>query len=164
MMGRTAPPPAVIKDQDEVSGDGTSSFFSAGRGVQDFAGPPGAVVSAVAEAMDDLKFTVTKRRREGTVSQVEGRTADDRAVTITLRPRVAATRVSCRIGWFGDPPLSRTFLERVGVRLGTLPPAAIPEQPPSAPSSNPLFSRDAVPDSEILRDFAEAPYRERVDP
>jgi hypothetical protein len=121
-------------------------------------------MAAIAEAMDDLKFTVTKRRREGTVSQIEGRTADDRAVTITIRPQVAALRVSCRIGWFGDEPLARTFLERVGVRLGTLPPAPIPEQPPSAPASNPIFSRSAVPDSEILRDFAEAPYRQRVDP
>jgi hypothetical protein len=73
-------------------------------------------------------------------------------------------RVSCRIGWFGDEPLSRTLLDRVGVRLGLLPPAAIPDQPPSAPAANPLFSRAAVPDSEILRDFVEAPYRHRVDP
>ena len=73
-------------------------------------------------------------------------------------------RVSCRIGWFGDEPLSRTLLERIGVRLGTLPPAAIPDRPPSAPASNPIFSRDAVPDSVIFRDFAEAPYRDRVNP
>jgi hypothetical protein len=142
---------------------GTPYSFSAGRAVQDFAAPPAAVKTAVAEAMDDLKLTVVRRSRDGAVSQVDGRTPDQRTVTVTTRPQQAFMRVSCRIGWFGDEPLSRTLLERIGVRLGTLPPEAIPEHPPSAPASNPIFSRDAVPDEVILRDFAEAPYRERVD-
>jgi hypothetical protein len=82
MTGRFGKPPAFTKDKEKEDPvqDRATYFYSAGRGVQDFAAPPHAVVAAVAEAMDDLKFTVTKRGREGTVSQIDGRTADDRAV------------------------------------------------------------------------------------
>jgi hypothetical protein len=74
------------------------------------------------------------------------------------------TQVAIRVGWFGDEPLSQAILERMGVRLGSRPPEAIPAAAPSAPSRNPFFARDAVPDSVMLRDFAEAPYRDRVVP
>ena len=47
---------------------------------------------------------------------------------------------------------------------GTQPPAAIPAQPPSRPASNPFFSRAAVPDEVILRDVADAPYRDSLLP
>jgi len=48
--------------------------------------------------------------------------------------------------------------------VGTLPAAAIPDRVPSSPGSNPFFSRNAVPDAEMLKDVAEAPYRDRVIP
>src|SRR5262249_61735162 len=76
--------------------------YSVGRGIQDFSGSPGAVHAAVLDAMDDLKMTVVKRGRDGSAVQVDGRTPDHRTVTVTLRPQQAFTRVSCRIGWFGD--------------------------------------------------------------
>jgi len=147
----------------EVSPPSDQYSYFTGRGVQDFALPPVAVKAAVYEAMEDLKMTVTHRGRDGVVSQIDGRTSDDRSVTITIRPQQGVTHVGCRIGWFGDDPLSKTLLERVGIRLGTLPPAAIPEKPPSSPASNPFFSRDAVPDSVMLKEFADAPYRDRPD-
>ncbi len=149
-----------------IGDDGSPSdqySYSAGLGAQDFALPPLAVKAAVYEAMDDLKMTVTHRGRDGVVSQVDGRTDDDRSVTITVRPRQGITHVGCRIGWFGDDPLSRTFLERVGIRLGTRPPEAIPDKPPSRPASNPFFSRDAVPDALMLKEYPDAPYRDRPD-
>jgi uncharacterized protein DUF3568 len=147
----------------EVSSSSDQYTYSTGRGTRDFPVAPVAVKAAVYEAMEDLKMTVTHRGRDGAVSQIDGRTTDDRSVTVTIRPQQGVTHVGCRIGWFGDDPLSRTLLERVGIRLGTLPPEAIPEKPPSVPASNPFFSRDAVPDSVMLREFADAPYRNRPD-
>ena len=137
--------------------------YSTGRGSQDFALPPVAVKAAVYEAMEDLNMAVVHRGRDGAVSQVDGRTSDDRSVTITIRPQKGVTHVGCRIGWFGDDPLSKTLLQRVGIRLGTQPPEAIPDKPPSTPASNPFFSRDAVPDAVMQRPFADAPYRDRPD-
>jgi hypothetical protein len=148
----------------EPAPSAASFSYGAGRGIQDFAVKPAAARTAVFEAMDDLKMTVIHRGPDGPVTQSDGRTSDGRTVTITIRPQRSETRVSCRIGWFGDQALSRTVLERVGIRLGTLPPAPIPDEPPSTPAPNPIFSREAIPDAVILRDFAEAPYRERVDP
>jgi hypothetical protein len=142
---------------------GIGYFYSTGRGIQEFAAAPTAVKAAVNEAMDDLGMTVTHRRHDGPVSQIDGRTADDRAVVVTVRPRQGRMQVACRIGWFGDDPLSRSFMQRVAVRLGTAPPAPIPEKPPSAPTANPIFSRDAIPNSIMLRDRANNPYPDRPD-
>jgi len=114
--------------------------------------------------MDDLKMTSITSGRSGAVYKFDAKTSDNRPVLVTVRPHDGQTRVSCRIGWFGDEPLSKAVLERTGVRLGTLPPAAIPENPPSVPAPNPLISRLAPPDDDTLRNIAEAPYRDRVVP
>jgi Protein of unknown function (DUF3568) len=154
---------ATVAPRVESEGS-LSASYSAGRAMQDFALPAGPVGGAIVEAMDDLKMTVTERGRDGAVYRIDAKTADNRTVMVTLRPHQGQTRVGCRIGWFGDEPLSKALLERTGIRLGILPPAAIPENPPSAPSANPFFSRQAVPDEVFLRDFAEAPYRDRPVP
>jgi hypothetical protein len=114
--------------------------------------------------MGDLDITAIRPRRDGAVARVEGMTADHRRVVAMLRTNQGVTQVAIRIGWFGDEPLSQALVERIGVRLGTRGPESIPASAPSAPSSNPFFSRGAVPDSVMLRDFAEAPYRDRVIP
>ncbi len=141
--------------------DNSELSYSTGRALQDFAFPAGRVGDAIVEAMGDLKMASITRKRDGTVFRIAARTADKRAVQVTLRPHQATTRVSCRIGWFGDELLAKALLERTGVRLGTLPPAPIADTPPSSPGSNPFFSRLAVPDELFFRDVAEAPYRDR---
>jgi hypothetical protein len=138
--------------------------YSTGRAIQEFALPAGPIGDAIVEAMEDLKMTTTGRARDGAVFRIDAKTEDNRVVLVTLRPHQGMTRVSCRIGWFGDEPLSKALLERTGIRLGTLPPEAIPVQPPSKPASNPFFSRAAVPDEVYLRDVADAPYRDRPIP
>ena len=160
-MGTIVGPHAKPPEASTLGGTGYS--YSVGQGLQEFAAPPAEVKPAVHEAMKDLSMTIMHRRRDGAVAQIDGRTPDNRTITVTVRPKQGRTQVSCRIGWFGDDPLSRTLLERVGIRLGTAPPSAIPEDPPSAPASNPIFSREAIPDSIMLRDFADAPYRDRPD-
>ena len=142
----------------------TESSYGAGRAIQDYGLPSTNVGSAVTEAMADLKMDSIRPGRDGAVYKIQAKTEDKRSVMVTLRPHQTQTRVSCRIGVFGDELLSKALLERTSVRLGTLPPAPIPDYVPSSPGSNPFFSRDAVPDEEMLKDAAEAPFRDRVVP
>ena len=132
--------------------------------MQDFQFPSSTVTAAVLEAMQDLNIAVTRRDHDGTASQIDGRTVNNRGVTITLRPQKPITPVSCRVGWFGDELFSKALLRRIGIRLGTLPPEAIPENPPSSPAGNPYFSREAVSDYEMMRDYIEAPYPQSPGP
>jgi hypothetical protein len=138
--------------------------YAAGRATQSFAAPPSSVLAALNESMGDLSLLSIRPTREGAVSRIEASTPDRRKVAANVRTNQGITQVAVRIGWFGDEPLSRALLERVGVRLGTRDPEAIPASAPSAPSANPFFARDAVSNAEMLRDFAEAPYRDRVIP
>ncbi len=142
----------------------TETTYSGGRAMQDFSLPSTKVGTALTEAMADLKMTSIEPGRDGVVYKIQAKTEDNRTVMVTLRPHQSQTRVSCRIGLFGDEPLAKALLERTGIRLGTLPPAAIPDHVPSSPGSNPFFSKAAVPDEEMLKDAVEAPYRDRVVP
>ena len=85
---------------------------------------------------------------------------DGRRAMITLRPQQGATKLTARMGLWGDEPLSRALMDRVGVRLGSLPPEAVPDEPPSKPASNPFFSRSAVSDEVMLRTQAEQRYHD----
>ena len=136
-----------------------SSFsYSAGRAVQAFALAPQSVEPAALSAMDDLRIhSIRRTSEEGTVV-LEGTTADNRRASITIHPQNAGTRVSTRFGLFGDEPLSRALMDRINVRLGALPPSAIPVDPPSEPGKNPYFSRTAISDEEMLKDKADAPF------
>lgn len=137
--------------------------YTTGRLLQDFAYPASAVVAAVPEAMDELGIAVVRKHRDGTAVQIEGRAPDGRSVVVTMRMQPPITRLSCRVGWFGDEPMSRTVLRRVAVRLGAVPPEPVPDKLPSRPSPNPYISRTAIPDAVMAKDQIEAPYRNRPD-
>jgi hypothetical protein len=140
-------------------GDSPGYSYAAGRAVQSFDRPPTAVQPAVIAALDDLRIENLRQTNDGGVIVFEGTTADARKASVTLRPSPAGSRLSARFGLFGDEPMSRALMDRVGVRLGSLPPSGIPTDIPSEPARNPYFSRTAVPDSVMLKDQADAPFR-----
>jgi len=129
--------------------------YGAGKATQEFAYPASAVQAAITGAMTDLQVKNLRERRDGQAWIFQGLTKDNRPANVTFRPGNGAARVTARIGWFGDEPFSKALMERIGIRLGSLPPKAIPEEPPSSPAPNPFFSRRAVPDSTMLREQAE---------
>jgi Protein of unknown function (DUF3568) len=133
--------------------------YAAGRAYQSYALPPAKVQPALLSAVDDLRMHSVAVTQEGSNTVVQATTANNHRATIMLRPEPTGSHISVRIGMFGDEPLSRALMDRVSVRLGTLPPTAIPAEAPSEPASNPFFSRTAVPDEVMLKDQADAPYR-----
>jgi hypothetical protein len=134
--------------------------YASGTATQGFAWPRDEVEAALGEAMTDLNI-----RRVGLIeadaeqTRVRGRAADGRRVDLSLVERGAATQANVRVGLFGDEALAKAVLDRVGVRLGSLPPEAIPAEVPasfeSEEAENPYFSRQAVPDSVMLRGFSD---------
>jgi hypothetical protein len=143
-----------------VLGEGGSGYsYAAGRASQVFVYPQATLETAVVAAMDDLRIASVRKSLDGSVLRIDGLTPDRRTATVLVRPKQGASRVIVHIGWFGDEPLSKAVMDRIGIRLGTLPPSAIPAEPPSAPASNPYFSRDAVPDEVMVRD-REAGYHD----
>ena len=156
----TAPRAGLVPD---ATGPGFA--YSSGQGAQTFGAPASEVGPRVAEALADLGMTDVRAIRDGTVVRYEAQTQDGRAASVTLRSKAReGVSASVRVGLFGDRPLSRAVLDRVAVRLGERPPEPVPDEPPSAPSANPFFSRAAVTDSEMLRDQADAVYTDRVIP
>ena len=105
--------------------------------------------SALVDAMIDMKArptTETPADRTTDVSILDAKMHDGRHARITMRPVESGQVVAVRIGRFGDPAYSQAFLQRVGVRLGTLPASAVPDVPPTSGSfGSRMFSRDAVP-------------------
>jgi hypothetical protein len=129
--------------------------YGAGKATQGFAYPASAVQAAIPAAMSDLQIKQIRERRDGRAWIFQGTTKDGRPANITFRPGNGAARVTARVGWFGDEPFSKALMERIGIRLGSLPPKAIPDEPPSSPAPNPFFSRQAIPDATMLREQAE---------
>ncbi len=159
LMGCATLPPAA-----EVAATSSAVSYSGARGWESFAAPRAAVVAALSDSMNDLNLGSIRGYRDGSVSRLEATTRDKERVVATIRSRRDITQVTIRVGWFGDQPLTKALLERMEVRLGARLPEAIPSTVPSAPSRNPYFARDAIPDAVMLRDFVEAPYHDRVIP
>lgn len=135
------------------------------------------VVSAARETMADLDLRAVDVRLDPEASasgrpradsprgaEISGRVADGRPVTVTVRSRGVGSVVAVAVGGFGDEALSRALLDRIGARLGILPAAPRTPEAPSPSGSRPFFSRGAVPDAVMLRDQAEAGYRDSPAP
>jgi hypothetical protein len=147
---------SVLSQPAAPSAGGVDYSYGGGRAVQTFRQNPAAVHPAVLSSLDDLSIHSIKQISDGGSIVFEGLTTDRRRATVTLRPEGAGTRLGVRVGVFGDKALSRALMDRVGIRLGNLPPAAIPENPPSEPGKFPYLDRKAVSDVEMLSDQAEA--------
>ncbi|QDV33240.1 DUF3568 family protein [Tautonia plasticadhaerens] len=132
--------------------------YASGTASQGFASPRPEVEGALSEAMTDLDIIrVGLIEADSEQTLVRGRASDGRRVDLSLVDRGAATEARVRVGLFGDERLAKAVLDRVGVRLGTLPPEATPAEVPASGETieNPYFSKQAVPDSVMLRGFSE---------
>lgn len=141
--------------------DAGIASYRAGEASQAFNYPADEVAAATEGALDDLAFRAVHREAAGAgQSTIVAQAPDGRRARLAVAGTGAVTRVGARVGTFGDQALSLALLDRVGVRLGARPPEAIPAEAPSTPDGNPYFSREGVSDREMLRDQADAGYRD----
>lgn len=149
---------------EPAAGGSTGSIgyaYRAGLASQSFAKPEPDVAEAARAAFEDLAVGQVKATaRGGRGTMLDGRAADGRRVRLMLVPRDGQTTASVQVGLFGDEPLSRALLDRIGIRLGTLPPEAIPSEVPSDPGANPFVDREAVSDSVMFRGMTDGGYRD----
>jgi hypothetical protein len=144
--------------------------YQGGTAVQAFAFSPTQVQSAALEAMADLKMSSVRQTPTASGTTLNGLTADGRRVMVAVNRasttdsngvKLAETEpiVTVRVGWLGDEPLSRAVMDRIGTRLGSLPPSAIPSEPPSEPEKPAFFGvREVNPPS--VRRLNDAGYRD----
>ena len=125
----------------------TGYLYQGGQASRGFPYTAEAIRGATIEAMTDLGIQAVQQSADGPGAvRLDGQTVDGRRATIRIGVG-ALPVVAVRVGWFGDEPLSRAILDRIGIRLGTLPVEAIPAEPPSdpgGPTLNSFFSRGEV--------------------
>ncbi len=118
------------------------------------------LMTDVKDAMSDVGIhSIIQNEDPSGLIILEGKTVDDRKARVTIQRSGANSTVSAKIGWLGDEPLTRAMLDRIGSRHGTmpLPPSAVEPSKDDKPRQ-PLLSRDAVPDSVMLRDQIDAGF------
>jgi hypothetical protein len=127
--------------------------YVGGRGMQLFPASTNLVAN-VKDAMSDVGVhTIIQNEDPSGAIILEGKTVDDRKARVTIQTSGVNSTVSAKIGWLGDEPITRALLDRIGSRQGTMPPQPNAAETSSEPArSQPLFSKDAVPDSVMLRD------------
>ena len=111
-------------------------------GSQRFALTAEKLLQIVPDAMADLQMRAGRSSRgmDDTLI-VDGQVQDGRHARVVIHRLETESVVSVRVGRFGDDALARALLERIGVRVGSLPPSAIPAEPPE-PAPNPsILSR-----------------------
>jgi uncharacterized protein DUF3568 len=138
----------------------TGYVYQAGTASQGFAFTGMQVQAAVIEAMNDLGIRVQRQAHDATTVTYECKTLDGRRATIGINSQTSLPIVSARVGLLGDEPLSKALLSRVGIRLGSLPPEAIPAEPPSAPESWSYYSPGRTPPAPALRNQSDLGYRD----
>jgi len=136
-----------------------SYTYRGGAASQGFPRAPAEVQRAALDAMADMSIhSVRTSPDEGGVT-LSGTTADGQGASVSVKKRGPFASAIVRVGWFGNEALSRAVLDRIGIRLGTLPPEAIPAEPP-AQARTPIFSSRTVPDSVMIQEITEAAPRD----
>lgn len=97
---------------------GTGVAWYAGRMETTLNEGVGDVYDACRKAVDQLEFARVSERKSGVDGELVARTALDKKVTITLnRVDDHVTKLSIRVGVFGDEALSLNILEKIKAHL-----------------------------------------------
>lgn len=96
-----------------AAGAGTVAYI---RGELDATvdGPYDSVITAADSALERLQFAKVSETRDAFTAEIVARTADDKKVEVKVaREAARLTKVTIRIGVFGDEEKSRAVLDRM---------------------------------------------------
>jgi hypothetical protein len=115
---------------------------------------------ATQTALKELSLPVISQENTATTGEITSKTSDDSAITVDLNvdpSRVpgegSVTRITVRVGVFGDQALSERILSQVGTHLvpaGLLPRPSPPGQAPKAASLGPITPASWTKPSETV--------------
>ena len=119
------------------------------------------IVANVRGAMTDLGMrSIHQVPEPNGVIALEATTADRRSARATIATTGVRSTVALKVGWAGDEPLTRSFLQKVEDRQGALAPSLIPAEPdPAEPAPGGRFARSAVPDAVMQRNQLDQGFR-----
>jgi hypothetical protein len=101
-----------------AAGAGAGVAYAKGDLEATLDGTPPEIVSAAEAALEDMEIAVTAARSTALDGEVRGETARDKDVSISVAKRSDATsRLSIRVGTFGDESMSRAIYDRIRARL-----------------------------------------------
>jgi hypothetical protein len=100
--------------------------------VQRYVYPAPIVERAAIEAMADMKIDAVKRTTKPDGVSLKGFMYDGRYTCVAIEDHGRNSIVSVAVDVYGDEPVSKILLERIGIRLATLPQAINPPFDPRA--------------------------------
>ena len=96
---------------------------------------------------------------------LEATTPDKRNVRISIHSTGVRSTVGIKVGWLGDEPLSRTFLDQLENLQGALPDSALPDlEVEKAGAYGSRFSKAAVPDDIMYRNQLDSSFNPSISP
>ncbi len=143
----------------------STTQYVGGRGFAMFTTTPD-LSEHVKQAMTEVGFTAIHPIPEANGGTgLEGSTADKRSARVSIHSTGVRSTVALKVGWLGDEPLTRAFLQRLEERHGALPASAVPVEPDADAEANPSrFSRGAVPDSVMIRNQLDPSFNPSISP
>jgi len=82
---------------------------------------PTQVAAATEGAFEDLSLTLVSSEATEIDGRIDGRSSDDKPIAVRLALEDGRTKVSIRVGAFGNEELSRLVLEHIRKHLGHSP-------------------------------------------
>jgi hypothetical protein len=110
----------------------TGYAYCNGFAAQRFLYPAPLIERAAAEAMADLKIRGVHREAKPDGVCFLGYLYDGRYIRVGVEPQANTTIVSVNVDVYGDEPFSEIFLNRLSIRIATLPQAVNPPFDPRA--------------------------------
>ena len=102
-----------------AAGTGMSVVYFKGEFKARLPAQPQAVSSAASAVLRDMKMHILSEDSTEIDARLVARTANDKKVTLTINSESdGISKLSIRVGMFGDEYLSRTIYDKIRARLG----------------------------------------------